>query len=87
MRACGDALDVEQDRARRAVEREVVEHVAEIDVAHVAERDDMREADAARRRPVEHGGGDRARLGDEGEVAGARREMREARIDAATRAR
>ena len=66
-----DALDVEQDRPRRRIERQIVEHVAEIDVAHVAERGDMREADVARRRPVEHGGGERPRLGDEGEVAGA----------------
>ena len=49
-----DRLDVEQDRARVAVGREIVEQVAEVDVGHVAERDEMREADAARLRPVEH---------------------------------
>ena len=47
----GDHLDVEQDRPGRGVVGQVVEHVAEVDVGHVAERDQVREADAARRSP------------------------------------
>ena len=77
----GDPLGIKQDRAGIRVGGEVVEHVAEIDIGHVAERDDMREADAARRRPVEHRGHHRARLADEGNVARRRREMREAGVE------
>ena len=65
----------------RVLGREIVEHVAEIDIGHVAERDDMREADAARRRPIEHRGDHRAGLADEGDVARRRREMRKARVE------
>ena len=46
-------LDIEQDRARSGVGRQVIQHVAEIDIGHVAHRDDMGEADAARLGPVE----------------------------------
>ena len=76
-----DPLGIKQDRAGVRVGGEIVEHVAEIDIGHVAERDDMREADAARRRPIEHRGDHRARLADERDVAGRRREMREARVE------
>ena len=79
--AVGDALDVEQDGACVRVDGEIVEHVAEIDVRHVAQRDDMRKADAARRRPVEHRRDHGARLGDKGDVARRRGEMREAGIE------
>ena len=81
----GDALDVKQDGARGWIGGEIVEHVAEIDIGHVAERDDMRKADAARCRPVEHRGDHRARLADKGDVAGRRRQMREAGIEADSR--
>ena len=43
-----DRLDVEENGACAAVEGEIVEQVAEIDVDPVAERDDRREADRAR---------------------------------------
>ena len=75
-----DRLDVEQDGPHLRLQRQVVEHVAEIDIRHVAERHHVGKADAARRRPVQHRGDDRARLRDEGEVAGQRVDMREARI-------
>jgi hypothetical protein len=42
-----DPLDVEQDGVGAAVVGEVIEHVADVHVAHVAERDDVREADVA----------------------------------------
>jgi hypothetical protein len=80
-----DALDIEEDRPRRRIEGEVVEEVAEIDVGHVAEGEDVGEAEAAGGGPVEDGGGDRPGLGDEGEVAGLRRQMHEARVDALRR--
>ena len=43
----GYGLDVEQDGLRCRIVGEIVQHVAEIDVGHVAERHKMREADAA----------------------------------------
>ena len=57
----------------RGVAGQVVEQVAEVDVGAVAQRDEVREADAARLGPVEHRGDQRARLRDEGELAGAAR--------------
>ena len=53
LRASADRFDVEQDRAGAAVGGEIVEAVAEIDVDHVAERHEPREADPALRRPFE----------------------------------
>ena len=47
-------FDIKQDRARVAVVRQEIEHVAEIDIGHVAQRHEMRKADTARARPVEH---------------------------------
>ena len=65
--------------------REVVEQVAEVDVGHVADRDQVGEADAAPRRPVEDAGHDRAGLGDEREPARRGGEMREGGVQAASR--
>ena len=42
-------LHVDEDRAARRVAGKIVEQVAEIDVRHVAERDDLRQTYAARR--------------------------------------
>ena len=81
-----DRFDVEQDRARVRIAREVVEQVAEVDIAALAERHHVREADAPRGRPVEHRGDERARLRDERELAGQRVGVREARVDAEVRA-
>ncbi len=88
-RACGrhelarraDRLDVHQDRTRARIGGEVVEQVAEVDVGALAERGEVREADAARAGPVEQRGHQRARLGQEGDVAGGRTDMREARVE------
>ena len=57
-----DALDIHQHGARLVVARQHVEHVAEIDVAHVAHRDQVREADALGRPPVGQTGQHGARL-------------------------
>ncbi len=76
-----DGFDVEQDRARARVGGEEVEHLAEADVQAVAERDEVREADLLAQRPVEHHGADRVALGDEAELAGARGDLREGRVE------
>ena len=77
----GDRLDVKQDRARAAVERQPIQHVAEIDVRHVAQRHQMREPDLARARPIQNGRGHGARLRDERKVALGRGQMREGRVE------
>jgi len=64
----GDALCVKQDGPGLRIRGEIIEHVAEIDIGHIAERDNLRKADAARHRPVEHCGDHRARLTDQGDV-------------------
>ena len=66
----------------RLIEGEIVEEIAEIDIDHVADRNHMREAEAARRRPVDGGGHQRPGLADECKPAGQRREMSEACVDA-----
>ena len=65
-----DALDIHQHGARLVVARQHVEHVAEIDVAHVAHRDQVREADALGRAPVGQPGQHGARLRDRGDAPG-----------------
>lgn len=75
------AISLEQGRARMRIGGEV-EHVAEIGIDHLAERDDLRKADAARRRPIEHRRDHGTRLADEGDVAGRPRKMREAGVQA-----
>ena len=62
LRGARIALELEQDRPRRAVHRQQVEEVAGVGVGHGAERDDAAEADAALGGPVDHRRGDRARL-------------------------
>jgi hypothetical protein len=81
----GRGLHVEQDGGGGGLLREVVEQVAEVEVGHVADRDEVGEADAASRRPVEDAGHDRAGLGDEREPARRRGEMREGGIQALSR--
>jgi hypothetical protein len=60
-----DRLDVKQNRPSRAVEREKIEQVAEIDVDLVPERDGRRETDVMRCRPLDKAGGDGTGLRDE----------------------
>ena len=81
----GDRFDVQKNRARCLIVGEEIERIAEVDVGHATQRQQMREADTSRVSPVEHGGQQRARLGDEGDRSGARRQVREAGIDAAAR--
>ena len=81
----GNRFDIEQHRLGAGIGGQIIQHVAEIHIRHVTQRDEMREADAARRRPVQHGGHHGARLGDEGDVAGARCYMCEAGVQPGAR--
>ena len=55
-------IEFEQDRARAGIAREIVEHVARIDVGLAAERDDVRKAEAPCIGPAEHRVRQRVRL-------------------------
>ena len=77
-----DVLHIKEDRSRCPVGRQIIEQIAEIDVAHIPQRDDMGKADAPFRGPIEHGRDDRPGLGDEGDIAFVGRQMGKARIDA-----
>ena len=63
-----DRFDVEQDRARRGVGGQVIEHVAEVHVGMLAQRDEMREPDALGVGPVQHRGHQGARLRHKGQL-------------------
>ena len=65
----------------RAVGREQVEQIAEIDVDLIADRNHRGEADRALRRPFDHAGDDGAGLRDDGEIALLRHPRREARVE------
>ena len=58
----GDGFDVEQDRAGLEIGRVEVEHVGDIDVELIADRDDAGEANLLDGRPIHHTGRNRARL-------------------------
>ena len=77
----GDAFRVKQDSPGLRIRGEIIEHIAEIDIGHIAERDNLRKADAARRRPVEHRGDHRARLTDQGDVSRRCGQVREGRVE------
>ncbi len=85
LRAVLHRFEVEQDRLRRFVAREEGQQVGAVDLQLVAERHEVREAEPARVRPVEHRGHQRAGLRDEREVAGARACVRKARVEARAR--
>ena len=67
-----DGLDVQEDRARAAIEGEEIEQVAEIDVDLISKRDDRRESDAPACRPFDESCNDGARLRHQREIAGLR---------------
>jgi predicted transcriptional regulator len=80
-----DGFDVEKDRTRARVARQVIEQIAEVHVDALAERHHVGEADAPRSRPVEDRGDERARLRDEGDLSRQRVRVREARVQAEVR--
>jgi hypothetical protein len=67
-----DRFDVEQNGARRPVQREVIEQIAEIDIDRIADGHYGGKADAVRRRPFDEPRGDGAGLRDQSQIAGAR---------------
>ena len=64
------------------VRGEIIKHVAEIDVGHFPQRNDVRESDVAGGSPINNRGDQGAGLGYEGQIAGERRTMRKTRIEA-----
>ena len=81
----GDALDIHQHGARLVVARQHVEHVAEIDVGHVAHGDQVREADALGGAPVGQAGQHRARLRHRRDPSGLEAGRPEAGVEAEPR--
>ncbi len=75
-----DRFDIQKDRRGRGVRCEIVEHVAEVDVCGIAERDEMRKTDPAGIRPVEQCRGERTGLGYESDLSRACAGMGEAGI-------
>ena len=78
----GDALHIQQHRLGFRVGGDEIQHVAEIHIRHVAERDQIAKSDAARRRPVQQRDRHRAGLGEAGDRAGPRLHMAEAGVHA-----
>ena len=76
-----DQLDVEQNGPRAAIDGEIVEQIAEIDIDLVAERDHRRESDRAFRGPFDQARGDGSGLRDQGEVAALRHARGKAGIE------
>ncbi len=80
-----DPLYIKENRAAHDLARQIVQHVAEIHVGGVANRDDMAKSHAFHRCPIEHGSHQGARLGDERDVAALGESLREARIEVQVR--
>ena len=76
-----DRFDVEQDRVRLAVQREVIEQVGDIDVELIADGRDPGKSHAALRRPIHHARGDGAGLRNQREISRGRHVRGEARIE------
>ena len=51
--AVGYRFDVEQDRISVRIARQIIDDIAEIDVGHVAQRDEVREPDSVLIGPIE----------------------------------
>src|SRR6185437_13062042 len=77
-----DRLDVKENGARLVISPQMVEQVTEVDIRRIAQRDEMREADTSRLRPVEKCRGECAGLRHEGEMAWNRADVRKTRIEA-----
>ena len=55
-------FDVQENRTGRAIEREEIEQVGDIDIDHISKRDHGRKTNTMRRRPFDQAGGDGAGL-------------------------
>jgi hypothetical protein len=88
-RACGrhefscvrDGLYIEEDRTRLVVQREIVQQIGNVDIELVADRNNPRIADRSFGAPIDHGGRDRARLGDQRQRPRRRMARRKAGIE------
>ncbi|MNF63448.1 hypothetical protein D3C84_451520 [compost metagenome] len=78
-------VHVDQDGAGRPVAGELIQQLAEVDVAVIPEGDEGREADLPLLGPVENGGADRRRLGEEGHLPWGGGDGGEAGVDALPR--
>jgi len=63
-----------------AIDREIVDDIAEVDIGRISQRDEMGETNAAAAHPVQQRRRQRAGLGDERDRPGLRRRMRETRV-------
>ena len=75
-----DRFDIQNDGARFRRGTEIVDQVAHAHVEHVADGDEVREADPFVDGPIEHRRAERSRLGDETDMPGVRRHGGEAGI-------
>jgi len=76
-----DRLDVQDDRLGLLVLAEVVDEIAEVDVEHVADGDEVRESDVLFEGPIEDGSAQSAGLGDERDVPGLGHGIGEGGVD------
>ena len=76
-----DRLDIEQDRARLGLQREIIEQVAKVDVGHVTHRHQAGEANAPLMRPRQQRRRNRARLRNDRQIAWNGRMRGETRIE------
>ena len=80
-----DRFDAQQDGARVRVAGQVVQHVGSVHVGVLAQCDKVRKTDAARLRPVQHGGDQRVGLRDQGQLARLGRGGRDAGVQVRVR--
>ena len=64
-----DRFDIEQDRVRLVVQREVIEQIGDIDVELVADGNDSGKPHPALRRPIHHARGNGAGLGNQRQIS------------------
>ena len=65
-------VHVDQDGAGRPVPGELIQQLAKVDVAMIAQGDEGREADFALFGPIQDGGADRCRLGEKRHLSRSR---------------
>ena len=81
LRASWIEFDIHQDRAGIAIDGEIIEQIAEIDVDGIPDGGHRGEADAVMCRPFDQSGRDRPRLRNQREAAGKRHPASEAGIE------
>ena len=76
-----DPFNIKEDRAAHDLARQIVQHVAEIHVGGIADRDHMAKSHAFHGGPIEHCGHQGARLRDERDIAALGEGLREAGVE------